>query len=78
MLSLKDLKRYMDNLVQQIEALPKGDPERAELIRVLLKANDIAAEWASQDEMIAWAEHGMPDEAAPVWPDWIWKDEDNE
>ena len=55
MLSYADLKTYTRNLVSQIEALPKGDQDRADLNKKLMKVVDIAEEWASQDAMIIFA-----------------------
>ena len=64
MLSYADLKTYIQNLVAQIEALPKGDQDRAELIRKLMKVVEIAEEWASQDALIVLAAQPLPPEAS--------------
>jgi len=64
MLSYADLKTYTQSLVAQIEALPKGNPERADLIRKLMKVVEIAEEWASQDAMIVLAAQPLPSEAS--------------
>ena len=64
MLSYADLKTYIQNLVAQIEALPKGDQKRAELIKKLMKVVEIAEKWASQDVMIVLAAQRLPPEAS--------------
>jgi hypothetical protein len=63
MLTPDELRSHARRWIAEAKALSPGDPEFARLVKLAKDTLDIAYSWEIQDEMIAQAEHGAPDEA---------------
>ena len=62
MLTIAELRSHAARCIKEAEALSRDDPEFARLVKLAESATRIAAEWESQDEMIAQVEQDLPDE----------------